>query len=290
MSIGEGGMGENGHSRHGDAVDALLEAATECRRRGDVYSEIRLILDIIGKDKYFISANTRILYIACMCPDNVFETLGGMWAAAIAPGMGIDVAEEFVVDAFADDPDRYDLFTNLSFFEMRRRRFRRAEEIFGLCLDPVGGAGWNRQEVESKYEHAAEDYQGNAVHVRTAEEFLRAAEPYLAGKAGLVIVDAACGAGAIAGGLRPHAKTLIGVELSAGMAERARPLYDTMLVGDMNEAMLRLDGTADLVACCGALYYFEQASPFLGAAVKALAPGGLLIFSDYAAPDGRGVM
>lgn len=225
-----------------------------------------------------------------MCPDNVFETLGGMWAAAIAPGMGIDVAEEFVVDAFADDPDRYDLFTNLSFFEMRRRRFRRAEEIFGLCLDPVGGAGWNRQEVESKYEHAAEDYQGNAVHVRTAEEFLRAAEPYLAGKAGLVIVDAACGAGAIAGGLRPHAKTLIGVELSAGMAERARPLYDTMLVGDMNEAMLRLDGTADLVACCGALYYFEQASPFLGAAVKALAPGGLLIFSDYAAPDGRGVM
>lgn len=269
---------------------ALYDAAVDFGERGEFAAAVDGLLKIIAIDKYFLDAHAALFMWSRQLPDFASEPLARIWAEGIAPGLGITAAEEFVIDAFADRPDRYGLFLELALFELRRGRPQRAEELFGVCLDPLDGHGWALGEVERKYEKAMEDYRDNSIHIEAASLFCLVIEPYLAGKAGLVIVDAACGTGGLAHGLRPHASRLIGLELSARMADQARPLYDMMVVGDMIETLPRLEHVADMVVCCGTTYYFEDLAPFLGAAVAALKPGGLLVFSDFAAPEGREVL
>lgn len=254
------------------------------------------LMKAISVDKYFIDCHILFalwmvqLAGRIMLPMERVESLLRMWAEHIAPGFGIDDAEEFFMEAFADHPDRYDLFCPLAELEMRRGRMQRAEEIFGMCLVPVGGHDRKIDEVEQKYEAQADGYLENPLHVKEAAQFLRGIERCLADRTEMVIIDAACGAGALAHGLRPHAANLIGLELSARMAERGQALYDSMMVGDMLESLPRLKGRADMVVCSGSTYYFEDLSPFIQVGAAALKPGGLLIFSDYAAPEGMGVM
>ncbi len=225
-------------------------------------------------------------------PDSDVEQLANLWAESYLPGLGLEVCEESLIEAFGEHPDRYELFLALSSLEFRRGRPDRAEELFGFCLAPLDDQDQapTVADVLGKYHSNSGGYDDAEHHADTIKRFLSFTERHLSGRSGLTIIDAACGTGGLAFGLRPHAARLIGVDLSPDMAERAKPHYDTMMVGDMSAAMSGLGHPADVITCSGATYYLRDLAPFLHGAAAAIKPGGMLLFSDFSAPAGSGTM
>lgn len=99
--------------------------------------------------------------------------------------------------------------------------------------------------------------------------------------AGLDIIDAGCGTGLAAAGLRPFARTLTGVDLSAGMLAEAEKLglYDGLEAGELTAWLQARPASADLIVSGDTLCYFGDLSPPLAAASGALRPGGRVIFT-----------
>jgi 2-polyprenyl-3-methyl-5-hydroxy-6-metoxy-1,4-benzoquinol methylase len=64
------------------------------------------------------------------------------------------------------------------------------------------------------------------------------------------VLDVGCGAGAVGRELRAAgAERLVGVELDPAAAERARPAYDELLVGTVEELLDRIPGSFDTIVC-----------------------------------------
>ncbi|MFO1349481.1 MAG: tetratricopeptide repeat protein [Gammaproteobacteria bacterium] len=106
------------------------------------------------------------------------------------------------------------------------------------------------------------------------------------------VLDAGCGTGLCGPLLRPYARRLVGVDLSPGMLERARPrkVYDDLQVAELT-AFLESQGDAyDVIVSADTLVYFGALDEVLDAAYHALRPGGRLLFTvertDDATADG----
>lgn len=99
--------------------------------------------------------------------------------------------------------------------------------------------------------------------------------------ANLVVLDAGCGTGLCAPLLKPYAARLDGMDLSAGMLEKAvqRGLYDRLDKAEITAGMAARPRTYDLVACADTLCYFGDLHAVLAAAGTALRPGGHLVFT-----------
>ncbi len=122
-------------------------------------------------------------------------------------------------------------------------------------------------------------------------ESLEYRAPELVGKAvtkavgenasGLVILDAGCGTGKCAKYLKPHAATLHGVDLSAGMLTKAKKLnlYDGLAKGELTAFLLSQPGEYDVVASADTLCYFGRLEEFAASAIQSVKPGGVLIFT-----------
>jgi 2-polyprenyl-3-methyl-5-hydroxy-6-metoxy-1,4-benzoquinol methylase len=64
------------------------------------------------------------------------------------------------------------------------------------------------------------------------------------------VLDVGCGAGIVGSELRAAgAERLVGVELDQEAAERARPAYDELLVGPVEELLDRIPGAFDTIVC-----------------------------------------
>jgi len=216
------------------------------------------------------------------------ETLLQAWAHAVAPGLSIEAASEFLLDRFSDAPARYSLFAPLATLEFLRGNPVRAETLFGAGLET--NLAPSTPDATAEDQIRAIDYEQAPHHLETAAAFLDATESWLEGRQGLVIVDIACGTGALASRLRPRASRLIGNDISPAMVEIARPRYDAMKQGDMVAILKGMEEIADVVTCAGAAYYLPDAAPLLAAAAGALRPGGQLIMTDYPAPEEMGPM
>ncbi|MDQ3722470.1 MAG: methyltransferase domain-containing protein, partial [Actinomycetota bacterium] len=99
----------------------------------------------------------------------------------------------------------------------------------------------------------------------------------------LDVLDAGCGTGMCAPRLRPLARRLVGLDLSARMVEhaRARGLYDELAVADLL-AWLAEEAQADAfdaIVAADVLVYFGDLRPPIAAAARALRSGGVLVFS-----------
>jgi ubiquinone/menaquinone biosynthesis C-methylase UbiE len=95
-------------------------------------------------------------------------------------------------------------------------------------------------------------------------------------------LDAACGTGRHSAHLASLGHTVIGVDTSAAMLERARAKVPG---GEFHEADLHQlplpDDHVDLVVCGLALMHVPDLAPVLGEFVRALRPGGDLVISDW---------
>jgi predicted TPR repeat methyltransferase len=111
-----------------------------------------------------------------------------------------------------------------------------------------------------------------------------------AAKAGLVVLDAGCGTGMAAAKLRERASTLVGVDLSPRMLEKAREkgLYDELVEMDLGEFLRVRKETFDLIVAADVLNYFGELGPILLDASNALLPAGRLSFSVERGERGAG--
>jgi predicted TPR repeat methyltransferase len=97
----------------------------------------------------------------------------------------------------------------------------------------------------------------------------------------LDVLDAGCGTGLCAPYLRPYARRLLGVDLSAGMLAKAaaRGGYDQLDEGELTAWMGRHRHAFDLIVSADTLCYFGALEVVMQAAATALRPGGLLVFT-----------
>ena len=106
----------------------------------------------------------------------------------------------------------------------------------------------------------------------------------------LEVLDAGCGTGLCAPLLRPYARHLMGVDLSAGMIEKARERggYDDLVTAELTDFMSRITERYDLLASADTLVYFGDLKPVFQAAAKTLRSGGHFVFTLEKAPDADG--
>lgn len=96
-----------------------------------------------------------------------------------------------------------------------------------------------------------------------------------------VILDAGCGTGLCAPYLRPYAKWLGGVDLSANMLSRARDrgLYDELIQSELVHCLQTNDGGFDVVVSADTLCYFGKLTNAFAAVKLALRPAGYWVFT-----------
>lgn len=103
----------------------------------------------------------------------------------------------------------------------------------------------------------------------------------------LDILDAGCGTGLCGPLLRPYARRLTGVDLSAKMLAKAagRQTYDDLVKYELTEYLNRQNETYDVIASADTLCYFGKLESVFLAAARSLKPGGILAFTLEDAGD-----
>jgi predicted TPR repeat methyltransferase len=98
---------------------------------------------------------------------------------------------------------------------------------------------------------------------------------------GLDVLDIGCGTGLCGPLLRPRAARLVGVDLSAGMLDKARQrkCYDALHQAELTTFLSTAKANWDLIVSADTLCYLGDLEPVFAAAKKALRPGGVLAFT-----------
>jgi predicted TPR repeat methyltransferase len=106
----------------------------------------------------------------------------------------------------------------------------------------------------------------------------------------LRVVDAGCGTGLCAEQVATWASSLVGVDLSPQMLERARArqAYDELVADELVAFLASRPACCDLLISADTLCYFGRLDVFAAAARRSLDPGGLLVFTVEAHDDGEG--
>lgn len=107
----------------------------------------------------------------------------------------------------------------------------------------------------------------------------------------LDILDAGCGTGLCGPLLSAYARSLVGVDLSAGMLGQAaeKEVYDELFQGELTAFLRAHPGAYDVVVSADTLCYFGALEDVVAAAAASLRPDGLLIFTVESAPGGEPV-
>jgi SAM-dependent methyltransferase len=110
--------------------------------------------------------------------------------------------------------------------------------------------------------------------------------------AGTRVLDAGCGAGWYAAELAARGATVVGIDASAAMIDHARKRFASgplgaiarqveLTVGDFQQPLPFSNGSFDGVVCSLALHYIHDWRPTLAEFLRALKPGGWLLFSTH---------
>jgi len=120
-------------------------------------------------------------------------------------------------------------------------------------------------------------------------QLLREAVSDLTAKQSLDILDLGCGTGLCGTEFHELARTLIGVDLSAGMLAQAqaRGVYHKLIQGDMLDVLRDSHAAFDLILAADVFIYIGELSDVFSAVLNALRPGGRFVFV-VEAHDGQG--
>jgi predicted TPR repeat methyltransferase len=107
------------------------------------------------------------------------------------------------------------------------------------------------------------------------------AEPDVESSKSLDVLDAGCGTGLCGPLLAPHARRLVGVDLSARMIAQAqaRKVYDELVKGELTAYLQDCAGNFDVIVSADTLCYFGPLEGVVAAAASALRPGGRFVFT-----------
>jgi predicted TPR repeat methyltransferase len=101
-------------------------------------------------------------------------------------------------------------------------------------------------------------------------------------KGDMIVLDAGCGTGLCAPGVRPYARRLVGVDLSPGMLAKAseRGLYDDLVTAELTSYLRECpENTYDLVISADTLIYFGALEELLERTASALRVNGRFMFT-----------
>lgn len=103
------------------------------------------------------------------------------------------------------------------------------------------------------------------------------------------VLDLGCGSGLYGTLVRPRAKRLVGVDLSASMVEESRRkrVYDDLHVKDIVDYLTGTQDRFDLIVAMDVLCYFGDLRPLIRRCAGILKPGGVLACSVERAADDR---
>jgi predicted TPR repeat methyltransferase len=101
------------------------------------------------------------------------------------------------------------------------------------------------------------------------------------------ILDVGCGTGLCGPLLAPHARRLVGVDLSAAMLAqaRARNVYDEIVKAELTAYLRQCTEAYDAIVSADTLVYFGALQDVASAAAKAMRAGGRFVFTVEALPD-----
>lgn len=96
------------------------------------------------------------------------------------------------------------------------------------------------------------------------------------------IADLGCGTGLMGVRIKPHAKTLIGVDLSPKMIKEARKrrIYDRLETAEITKFLQGQKGKFDVIVCADVIIYVGDIRDMFKAVAKALRPGGIFAFTS----------
>ena len=146
--------------------------------------------------------------------------------------------------------------------------------------------------VERTFDSFADSFDAKLAHLGyRAPEFVSQAVAACCGtpRGELAILDAGCGTGLCGPLVKPHAALLEGVDLSAGMLERAarRGVYDRLVKAELTAHLLATSATWDVILSADTLCYFGDLAPVAAAAYAALKAQGWLLFTAEAGEAGQ---
>jgi predicted TPR repeat methyltransferase len=103
----------------------------------------------------------------------------------------------------------------------------------------------------------------------------------------LRIVDVGCGTGLCVDPLRPLARRLVGVDLSAKMLDKARARggYDELVEAELCAYLEQNAGAFDLIVATDVMIYLGALEPVAHAMRRALRAGGVVVFTAEAGTD-----
>ncbi len=90
------------------------------------------------------------------------------------------------------------------------------------------------------------------------------------------LLDVGCGTGGVGRALRDRVDFLAGIELEPAVADVARPAYDQVLVGRVEDVLGDLDGPFDTVLAYDLLEHLPSPEGLLGRLHEVTSPGALI--------------
>lgn len=247
-------------------------------------------------------------YRHAVAVDPVFAEAHLNLGRALARNLRIEDAIEPLRRALELRPTDLSIYKQLALALRRLRRNDEATAVYQAWhqqdpADPIAAHMANVRGQEAPPERATDDYVQ-----REFDDFAEQFDDVLVNKLGyqgpklvqgaleragllsrreLDVLDAGCGTGLCAPLLRPLARTLVGVDLSAKMLEQARRRggYDELIEAELTEMVESRPGAFDLIVAADVLTYFGQLERLVGAFRRALRPSGALAFTAEAGAD-----